>query len=211
VVLAISSGVVIAMLGMGALNVLMVFFVTGDLHAAAWWLGPMGATIGAGMVLGALLSGWVAGRIGAGRVFCLGLIGCGLALAACSRMTHLSPALVLTGLAGLMVALMTATVPALLLAQVPQEMIGRVMGVFSPLQQLAGIVSMALAGLLASTVLRGVHVVIAGVRFGAVDTVFGAGALLIVAAGLAVIAPLRAAAPPAAADGRRASAAEVGG
>jgi predicted MFS family arabinose efflux permease len=133
VLLAISSGVIIAMMGLGAVNVLLVFFVTGNLHAPAGWLGPMGATFGAGMVTGALASGWVSGRTGAGRV----------------------------------------------------------MGVFNPLQQLAAIASMGLAGLLASTVLRGLHVVLAGVRFGTVDSIFGAGALLVLAAGLAVFAPLR--------------------
>jgi MFS family permease len=191
VLLAISSGVIIAMMGLGAVNVLLVFFVTGNLHAPAGWLGPMGAAIGAGMVAGALASGWVSGRIGAGRVFCLGLIGCGLGLAVLSRMTGLSPAFVLIGVTGLAAGLMTATVPALLLAQIPQDMIGRVMGVFNPVQQLAGIVSMGLAGLLASTALRGLHVVVAGVRFGTVDAIFGAGALLVVTAGLAVYAPLR--------------------
>jgi len=202
-VLAVSSGVIIAMMGLGAVNVLLVFFVTGNLHVSAGWLGPMGAALGAGMVVGALAAGWVSARIGAGQVFCLGLIGCGLALAVFSRMTQLPPAFVLTGLVGLAFGLVTATIPALLLAQIPQELVGRVMGVFNPLQQLSAVVSMALAGLLASTVLRGLRVQVAGLRFGAVDTIFGAGALLVIAAGFAVMATLRRAALP--------SAAEVGG
>jgi MFS family permease len=196
VLLAVCSGVVIAMLGLGAVNVLLVFFVTGDLHVSAGWLGPMGAVVGAGMTAGALASGWVSARIGAGRVFCLGLVGCGLALATFSRMTQLSAAMTVTGLVGLTAGLLTATVPALLLAQIPQEVIGRVMGVFNPLQQLASIASMALAGLLASTVLRGMNVAVAGVRFGPVNTILGAGALLVIAAGLAVSRPLRGAGLP---------------
>ena len=52
------------------------------------------------------------------------------------------------------------------------------MAVFNPFQQLAGISSMAVAGFLASTVLS-------------VGTIFGVSALLIVAAGCAVIVPLR--------------------
>jgi MFS family permease len=203
VLLAVTSGVIITMLGFGAVNVLMVFFVTGNLHASAGWLGPMGAVFGAGMTAGALASGWVSGRIGAGRVFSLGLVGCGLALAAFSRTAHLSPAFVCTAAIGLTFGMVTATVPSLLLAQIPQEMVGRVMGVFNPLQQLAAIASMALAGLLASTVLRGMQITVAGVRFGAVDTILGAGALLVIAAGLAVMTVLRQAGLP--------SPAEVGG
>jgi hypothetical protein len=75
--------------------------------------------------------------------------------------------------------------------------------VFNPLQQLAAIASMALAGLLASTVLRGMQVTVAGARFGAVDTILGAGGLLVIAAGLAVMTALRRAGLP--------SPAEVGG
>jgi MFS family permease len=201
VLLAITSGSIIAMMGLGAVNVLLVFFVTGNLHAAAGWLGPLGAAFGAGMVAGALASGRVSGRIGTGRVFCLGLIGCGTALAVLSRMTQLGPAFVFTALIGVAFGLATAAMPALLLAQIPQDMVGRVMGLFNPLQQLAGIVSMGLAGLLASTALRGLHVVVAGVRFGTVDTILGAGALLVLAAGFAVLRPLR----------QAGSAAEVGG
>ena len=65
------------------------------------------------------------------------------------------------------------------------------MAVFSPLQQLANILSMAAAGFLASTVLRGMHVVVGGAAFGPVDTIIGVSGLLVVAAGLAVLAPLR--------------------
>jgi hypothetical protein len=70
-------------------------------------------------------------------------------------------------------------------------MLGRVSAVLSPLQQLASIVSMALAGTLASTVLRGCHADVAGVTFGPYDTVFLAGGVLFVLGGLAAIAPMR--------------------
>jgi MFS family permease len=201
VLLALSSGVTIATLGMGALNTLMVFFVTGDLHAPAGWLGVLAAAFGAGSVVGALLSGRLAARIGAGPVFCLGLIGGGLILAVYSRMTSLAPALGLDVLTGLLFGALTSAVGPLLLAQVPQELIGRVMSVFTPLQQTANIVSMAAAGLLAGTVLRGMRVVVAGMTFRATDTIFGAGALLIVTAGCAVLGPLRGASSPGAGPG----------
>jgi hypothetical protein len=52
-------------------------------------------------------------------------------------------------------------------------------------------------------VLRGFHEVVAGVTFGPYDTILGAGGLLLIASGLASIAPLRGAAqrPPDVPDG----------
>ncbi len=198
VMVALCSGVTIATLGMGAMNTLLVFFVTGNLHAPAGWLGVLAAGFGAGSVVGALLSGRLAARIGAGRVFCLGLIGGGLVLAAYSRMTSLAPALGLDVLTGLLFGALTAAVGPLVLAQVPQQLIGRVMSVFTPLQQTANIASMAAAGVLAGTVLRGMRVMVAGVTFRATDTIFGAGALLIVVAGCVALGPMRTASGPAA-------------
>lgn len=206
VLVALCAGVAIATLGTGAVNALEVFFVTGNLHTAARWLGVLSAATGAGAVAGALLAGWIAGRIGAARVFWLGLTCGGLLLIAFSRTTLFSLAVVIGVLVGLAFGAINAAAPPLFLASIPQHLIGRVMAVFNPLQQLAGITSMAVAGLLASTVLRGMHVVIAGTAFGPVDTIFGFSAILIVTAGLAVIVPLRGAgSQPAARSGSRQS------
>ena len=69
-------------------------------------------------------------------------------------------------------------------------LMGRVMSVFNPLQQVANITSIAVAGLLAGTVLRGMHQVVAGVKFGPVDTIFAASAVFIIIGGLVMISPL---------------------
>jgi MFS family permease len=86
------------------------------------------------------------------------------------------------GLAGLAFGAINAAAPPLFLASIPQHLIGRVMSVFTPLRQLAGIASPAVAGWLAGTGLRGMHAVVAGVTFGPIDTIFGLSALLIMAA-----------------------------
>ena len=156
----------------------MRFCVTGTPHTAAKWLGLLSGAVGTVAVTGALLGGWAAGRFGAARIFWLGLIGGGGFLALFSRMTVFPVATVIVALAGLMFGALNAAAPPLFLAVIPQNLIGRVMAVFNPFQQLAGISSMAVAGFLASTVLS-------------VGTIFGVSALLIVAAGCAVIVPLR--------------------
>jgi hypothetical protein len=79
----------------------------------------------------------------------------------------------------------------------PQHMLGRVSSVFSPLVQLTNVAAMAIAGLLASTALRGFHVEIAGLAFGPYNTIFAISGLLFIAAGLATIVPMRSL-PPAA-------------
>jgi MFS family permease len=81
------------------------------------------------------------------------------------------------GLVGVAFGALNAAAPPLLLASIPQRLIGRVMSVFNPIQQMANIASMATAGALAAAV--------------PVRTIFAVSALLIIAAGLALIVPLR--------------------
>jgi hypothetical protein len=88
------------------------------------------------------------------------------------------------------VGAINAAGPPLLLAAIPQPLIGRVMSVFNPLQQTANIVSMAAAGFLAGTLLRHVPVQEAGVTFSPIDTVFAVCALLIITAGLVLTGQL---------------------
>jgi hypothetical protein len=104
-----------------------------------------------------------------------------------SRLTQFPAALAVVSL---MFGALNAAAPPLFLAAIPQPLMGRVMSVFNPLQQVANIVSIAVAGFLAGTVLRGMHVTIAGATFGPVDTIFTASALLIITGGLAMISTL---------------------
>jgi MFS family permease len=177
VLVALCAGVVVTTLGTGALNVLEVFFLRDDLHAAARWLGVLYAAVGGGAVAGAMLGGWAAGRIGAARVFWLGLVAGGAGLLGYSQLTSLPVAGVVLGLVGVAFGALNAAAPPLLLASIPQRLIGRVMSVFNPIQQVANVASMATAGALAATV--------------PVRTIFAVSALLIIAAGLALIGPLR--------------------
>lgn len=107
-------------------------------------------------------------------------------------------ALVIGILVGAPIGVINSVLTPLLLGATPQHLIGRVSAVFSPVQQLASILSMAAAGLLASTVLRGFHAVVGGLSFGPYDTIFLFAGLMFVVAGLASIAPLRSSVPGAA-------------
>ena len=98
-----------------------------------------------------------------------------------------------------MIGAVDAVDPPIMLRVTPAHMMGRVSAVFSPLVQLSNIAAMAIAGVLASTALRGFHAVIAGIAFGPYDTIFGLAGLLFILAGLATIGPMRGL--PAAASG----------
>ena len=199
ILVTVGVGIVIAMLGLGAVNSLAVFFIPSDLHVAASWLGALTGSVGAGAIAGALMTAAIGRRLAPGQLFWMSLAGCGLALIALSRATALSPAIAFAVVLGVAVGVLNAVLSPLILAETPSRLLGRVSAVISPLQQLASIVSMVLAGVLASTALRGFHAVIASLTFGPYDTIFGVAGLLFLIAGAASAAPLRAAGKSAAA------------
>lgn len=140
---------------------------------------------------GALLAAKFAARLGEARVFSYGLVVCGLTVVIYSRLGPLPAAIGLFALAGIPLAAVNVVVNPMMLRITPKHLIGRVATVMNPLVNVASIASMALAGFLASTVLRRVHVVVAGVTFSWIDVIFGVGGLLMVAAGLASVKPLQ--------------------
>jgi MFS family permease len=185
VLIGLLFGVSIAALGTGAVNALAVFFVTDNLHAASSWLGTLLAGFGAGAVVGAVLTSRLAVRVGLPRVFWLGLTLSGIGLLGFSLVADLAVAVPVIALVGMAYGTVQAAMPPLILAATPQRLVGRVMAVVNPVMQLAGLVSTAVAGILASTVLRGLHAKLLDIVFGPINTIFACGALLMIAGGLA--------------------------
>jgi MFS family permease len=145
VLLAMAIGAVIATLGTGGINALNVFFITHNLHVPVKWYGTMGTADGLGSVLGALAAGVIAAKIAPRRLFWMGLVAAGVLIIAYSRMTVLLPALILLALIGIVVGSLNVAISPLLLSVTPPEMIGRVVSVMGPLQQIAALVSTAVA------------------------------------------------------------------
>jgi MFS family permease len=173
---------VIAQLGTGALNTLDIFFVTGNLHAPAKLYGLVATAFGAGAVIGGLASGWVVRRVGARTLLWLGAAVAGAVVMLYARQTAFAAALGLIVLLALTVTMLNTAITPLLL-KTPSEFLGRVVAVFSPVNKLSQMLSMAVAGWLASSVLRGVHGAVFGVHVGPIDTIFSAAGLLMIAAG----------------------------
>jgi MFS family permease len=203
VVLALTLAVVVATFGTGALNTLDVFFVTRNLHVSAHWYGALGMAEGIGALLGALTAGWLCARYADVRVFVGGMLAAGLLVTAYSRAQSLWPAAVLLALAGLANGWVNTAISPILYREVPRALLGRVVSVVNPIQQLASMFSALASGWLVSDLLRGFDVSVGSLRLRPIDTVFAACGLLFVVAGLAarVVLP---APPPTSTAGDRA-------
>lgn len=178
-------------LGTGAFNALGVFFVIENLRVDPRYYGTLDMGLGIGAIVGALVSSMVASRLGSARLLWVGLLLVGIGLGVYARMTALAPALVVLTLLGIPLAAINTVVGPLVLRAAPREYVGRVMSVLMPAIQLGSILSMAVAGWLASTVLLDFHASLAGVRLGRVDSIFEVGAVLIVLGALYAAAALR--------------------
>ncbi len=183
--------VLLATLGTGAINSLGVFFVTENLHASANLYGFLDSAFGVGAVAGAILTSALASRIGEARSFWLGLSATGIVILLLARMTSFPFGAACFALAGLMVAPVNVVVGPLILHVTPREFVGRVVTVINPAIALIGIISVALAGTLASTVLSGFHATLAGVVFGPIDTILTGTGVLIMLGGLYAMLSLR--------------------
>lgn len=191
VVTALIVTICLVTIGTSALNSLNVFFVTENLGAASRWFGTLEMALGCGLVLGAMGAGRLGSRYGFARVFSLGLVLTGLGLVLYARTTSLPPALAVLAVVGLPVAAVNTALTPVLLKAVPQSHLGRVVAVIGPAQQIAALTGVAVSGWLASSVLQGLDLTVAGLHFGRIDSVFTASGLIVVAGGLYATTALR--------------------
>jgi MFS family permease len=180
----IASAVVLVTFAIGSITVLDLFFVTGNLHVSPGYYGALDAAIGAGLVLGSVVFAVVGRRLPAFRVFSLGLVCCGIGMAAYSRSTMLWVAVAILFVLGIPLAGVNSMIGPMVYREVPRDLLGRVLGVLSPVQEIASAVAIVLSTWLASTVLRSLNARAFGTHFGPIDTIFFAGGVLTVAVGL---------------------------
>lgn len=186
----------IVVFGEGCLNILDIFFLQQNLHAADILYGFLGLALGAGLTLGALLAGLLTRRLGVTKTFCLGLLIGGASMLVYARMTSFFLALFVLFIYGVAVAAQNVTATPLVLHKTPASMIGRVGAVFTPLMTLASLLSVALASILDATLLRGLHATVLGISFGPVDSIFMAIGGLSLIAGIYAVISLRGVNPP---------------
>lgn len=170
--------------GIGALNTLDVFFVTGNLHVAAKDFGFMAVAMGAGLILGSLLAPRLVKRFGAATTTAVVLLSAGLVCMLYARQTTFAAGVVLLVLFEIPVAVVNTSMDPILLAAVPQELFARVMSAFGTVNQGTQMLFMAVWGSLASTALRGFHADVLGVHVGPIDSIFTVAGLAIVLGGV---------------------------
>ncbi len=184
---------VVCQLGTGAINALDVFFVTGNLHADPHLFGLASMCFGIGSIAGALAAGAVVRRLSARTTTWLATILGGGLFVLYSRQTVFIWGLILVVAFAVPVTMINTAITPLLLQATPKRYLGRMMAVFDPVNMSASMISVAVAGWLASTVLRDFHGRAFGLHIGRIDTIFSVAGLLIVTGGLyaAVALPRR--------------------
>jgi MFS family permease len=180
----IVSAVVLVTFAVGSINVLDLFFVTRNLHVSPGYYGVLDAAIGAGLVAGSVIFAVVGRRAPAFRVFSIGLVCCGIGMAAYSRSTMLWVAVVILFVLGIPLAGVNSMIAPMVFREVPRDLLGRVLGVLNPVQEIASAAAIVLSTWLASTALRSLNARALGTHFGPIDTIFFAGGVLVVAIGL---------------------------
>jgi MFS family permease len=123
-------------------------------------------------------------KLGAGLSLGLALTGLGAMLVAYSRMTSLLPALILLFIGGVLQALLNVAIGPMLLHVTPRELIGRVVSIIQPAATLSSLLSIAVSGYLASTLLVDFHTRLLGITLGPIDTIFTVAGLLALISGL---------------------------
>ena len=166
-------GAGVAMLGLGAVNVLGVPFIIGELELSEAYFGLVEFAQVAGMVISGSLVALLAVRLRAPTLVSLGMLGVGIAvglLGASSEIWQLG--LVLFGV-GLFVTPTQAGVSTLSQTLIEDDMRGRVGGALSALISGANVLSMGVAGVAAAAIgirnvfiLSGLIVVLAGILAG---------------------------------------------
>jgi len=172
--------------GTGAIAALNVFFVTRDLHASSRLFGIAETAMGVGFIVGALVAGRMVRWIGARALTWSGLLATGVLAAGYALQRSFPAGLVMLAIYAIPIAMLNTAVAPLLLDAAPREYLGRVMAVFTPVNQLASMLSMVIAGWLTSTVLRSFRASVAGVTLNSVSLIF------IVAGGLIFVSGIRA-------------------
>jgi MFS family permease len=154
----ITAGVV--MLGLGAVNVLLVPFIVDELAVPETWFGVLEAAQVTSMVLAGGLVATVAQRIRPGRLLVVGLTGVALVVAAMSRAQSVWHLIGLLFAVGWFVTPTQAAISTIVQSEVPLEALGRVSSSLGTISTTAQVASMALSGIAAAMLgLRNVFVI----------------------------------------------------
>ncbi len=160
----------ITMLGLGAVNILIVPLIINDLRVPATWFGIVDFAQTAGMIISGLAMAVLASRFKTSRIVSIGLIIVGVLISTVFAINSIWQLLIILFVLGLAVSPVTASVSTLMQTSVSNEMLGRSGAALNTLVTSASLVSMAFAGVLGDSlgirnvfVIAGAITVIAGI------------------------------------------------
>lgn len=168
-------GVIIAfavtMLGLGAINVLLVPLIVNDLKISETWFAAIEFSQMIGLILAGLLVAVLASRLKPTSILALGIILLGIDVVAMSRVAEIWQIMIFLFLSGLFIAPVQASASTIIQTFVPDNVRGRTSSANNAVITSSQLISMGLAGVLADVL---------GVR-----AVFFLGGMLVSLAGLA--------------------------
>lgn len=164
------SAFAVTMLGLGAVNILLVPLLVDDLQVSETWFAAIEFSQTSAMILAGSLMAVLASRLKPTKILSFALIGLGFAVALMSLPTNVWHIMAILFLAGLMITPVQAAGSTIIQTAVPDEMRGRTGSANNALITTAQLVSMAVAGVLADAfgarnvfVIGGILVAFAGV------------------------------------------------
>jgi len=132
----------VALLGVGAIEVLFVPYLQGEFGVGAEGLGFVQTTQGLGMLVGSVLLGYLATRYRLTRIIAWSTSMLGFAVTVCGLVSHFLLIPLCTFVAGLSLAPLNAALSTLMQRTVPDDKLGRVSSVVDTTMTLSYLLSM---------------------------------------------------------------------
>jgi len=143
------AGAGVAMLGLGAINILFVPLLIQDLHVQPTWFSAVQGAQTAAMILSGSMAAALAAKLHPTRIVSLALVGLGVGIGLISRVHSIAHVLILVFGLGLFITPLNAAIATLTQTAVADALRGRVGASLNMLVTTANIASMAAAGALA--------------------------------------------------------------
>ena len=148
-ILGIIVTLLVAFLGVGAIEVLFVPYLQGEFGSGAEGVGFVQAAQGLGMLVGSVIIGNLAARFRLTRIIAWSIVLLGVAIVACGLASHFVLIPMTTFVAGLSLAPLNASLSTLMQVTVPDEKLGRVGSVVDTTLTVSYLISMGSAAFLA--------------------------------------------------------------
>ncbi len=154
----------VAMLGLGAINILFVPLLLNDLKVSPTWFSALQGAQSAAMIASGALTAFIASRLKPTTIVSFALVGIGVGIGSISLVRSIWHVLGLLFLLGWLVTPLNASLSTLTQTMVSDELRGRVGSSLNMLITTANIVSMAAAGSVADMIgVRSVFVLAGGI------------------------------------------------